>query len=208
MRAVGRACTIGRRSHQLEVVLNQHPVEKHGHARRALERAVGLEVRPVEDDVVRLPVAGRSRGVDERGILAVDGAGLAIGIRVVLVGVEDLELVHPHQKDPAVPALLALALHDSRRCPFDVELHIPERTRGYQHPGSRLHFDVAVLDDPLGRRAVLGAPLRQVRPVEQDDRILRRANGRPLGAGIDDRRTRAVHRVLRPLLCLRHEQQS
>src|SRR2546427_3731964 len=56
-------------SHALEVVLNQHPVEKHGHARRALERAVGLEVRPVEDDVVRLPVAGRSRGVDERGIL-------------------------------------------------------------------------------------------------------------------------------------------
>src|SRR5438034_10141120 len=105
---------IRRRPDKLEVVLDQYAIQKHGHARWTVEGAVRLEVRPMEDDVIRLPLARRPGGVDERRVLAVDRTGLPVGIGVVLIGIEDLELVPPHQKDPAVATLLTFALHDRR----------------------------------------------------------------------------------------------
>src|SRR5882672_1435859 len=125
----------------------------------------------MEDDVVRLPLAWRPRGIDERGILAVDRACLAVGIGVVLIGIEHLELVYPHQEDAAVAALLPFALHDGWRGPLDVQLYVAEAARRDEHAGAGLYLDVAILHGPFGRGAVLRAPLGQVRAVEQHDRV-------------------------------------
>src|SRR5213078_3918506 len=105
----------------------------------------------MEDDVIRLPLAGRTGGVDERWILAVDRARLPVGIRVVLVGIEHLQLVDSHEKDAAVAALLAFTLWRSRRAPLDVQLHVAEAARRDEHAGARFDLDVAVFDDPFRR---------------------------------------------------------
>ena len=113
----------------------------------------------MEDDVIRLPLARRPRGIDEWRILPVDGTGLAVRVRVVLVGIEHLQLVDPHEKDAAVAALLAFTLHHRRRGPLDVQLHVAEAARRDEHAGARFDLDVAVPHGPLRRGAVLRAPL-------------------------------------------------
>src|SRR5436190_15393274 len=82
-----------------------------------------------------------------------------------------------------------------------MQLDVAEAARGHQHAGARLHFDIAVPDGPLGRAAVFGSPLRQVRAVEQHDRILWRGCRGTLRSWVHDGWTRTVHRMLRPLLC-------
>src|SRR6267143_1339032 len=116
----------------------------------------------MEDDVVRLPLAWRPRGIDERGILAVDRACLAVGIGVVLIGIEHLELVYPHQEDAAVAALLPFALHGGRRGPLDVQLHVAEAAGRDEHAGAGLYLDVAIPHGPFRGAAVFGAPLQEI----------------------------------------------
>src|SRR6266576_2588920 len=160
-------------------------------------------MRAMEDDVIRLPLTRRPRGIDEWRILPVDGTGLAVRVRVVLVGIEHLQLIDPHEKDAAVAALLAFTLWRSRRAPLDVQLHVAEAACRDEHAGVRFDLDVAVFDDPFRRGAVLRAPLRKVRAVEQHDSIARRGSGRTFGPGVYHGRPRAIHRVLRPLRLLR-----
>ena len=60
---------------------------------RLQQLAVGVEPRAAKGDVIGLPFAGRARGVGERGILAVNGPGLAVGIGIGLVRIDDLQLI-------------------------------------------------------------------------------------------------------------------
>ena len=55
-----------------------------GEPRRLDQFSAFVETRTAERDVVRLPFARWSRGVEERRILAVDRRGLPVGIRVGL----------------------------------------------------------------------------------------------------------------------------
>src|SRR6266513_4567301 len=123
-------------------------------------------MRATEDDVVLLPLPWSPCWIHERRILTVDRSRLPIGIGVVLVRIEHLQLIYPHQEDSTVPALLAFAFHHRRRGPLDVQLHVAKTARRLDHAGARLYFHVAVLHGPLGRGAVLRPPLRQVFPVE------------------------------------------
>ena len=95
-----------------------------GDPRRFLQLAGGVEPGAAEGDVVRLPLAGRARGVEQGRILAVDRAGLAVGVGVGLVRVQHLDLELAHQEDAAVAAILALTLGRARRGPLDVELDV------------------------------------------------------------------------------------
>src|ERR1044072_6960400 len=159
---VGRPRLIGRWADQLEIVLDQHAVEQHRHPRRTLERAVGFEMRAVEDDVVGLPLARPARWIYERRILTVHGAGLTVGIGVVLIGIEDLQLVNPHQEDAPGPPLLPAPADDGGSGPLERELHVAEPARRLNHAGPRLHFHVAVRERPLRRARIFRAPLRKV----------------------------------------------
>src|SRR5712691_10950937 len=113
----------------------------------------------MENDIIRLPLAGRPRGIDERRVLAVNRACLPVGIRVVLIGIEDLQLVDPHQEYAAVSALLALALCRRRGPPIDVAPHVAEAAGRHEHACAGFYLDVVVPHSPLRRAAVFATPL-------------------------------------------------
>ena len=79
-------------SQDLSVVLDQYPILQDGDNPRFQHFAGGVEARGMVDDVVNLPLARFAAGVDERGVLAVNRAGLAVVIRLIVVGIENLYL--------------------------------------------------------------------------------------------------------------------
>ena len=138
------------------------------------ELAVLVEAGPAKGDVVGLPLSGRARGVGERRILAVNGPGLAVGVGIGLVGIEDLQLEQAHEENAAVAAILALAAGRVGRGPLDMQLNIPEFGLGLDRSGSRGDFHEPVRHLPPCRAALGGLPGVEVRSIEQDDGILRR----------------------------------
>src|SRR5687768_12070295 len=88
VRLVRVASLVRGRSQQSHVVLYQNAVMEHGHARWRHDQSARVEARRPEDDVVGLPLTRRPTRVHEWRILPVNGARLAVGIRDVLVGVE------------------------------------------------------------------------------------------------------------------------
>ncbi len=117
---------VGRRPGQHDIVLDQDAVVEDRHPRRPEQLSVLVEARPVEDDVVGLPLAGLAAGVDERRVLAVERRPSTVGIGLVVVAVEDLDLVDVHQEDAAVAPVLAFALDHGRGRPLDMELAVAE----------------------------------------------------------------------------------
>src|SRR3546814_14807447 len=83
-------------SSDLLAVLHQHAVQKGGDVGGTFERAVGGEMRAFEDDVIALPRTGRTRGVHQRRLPAIDGADRPVGIGRVLIAVEVLDFVALH----------------------------------------------------------------------------------------------------------------
>src|SRR5690606_40004170 len=57
------------------------------------ERAVIVEARAAEDDVEGVPLAHGAAGVHQRRVLAVDGAGHAVGVGGVVARLQHLHLV-------------------------------------------------------------------------------------------------------------------
>jgi hypothetical protein len=147
-----------------------------GHPRRLEQCAGRSEAGAAEIDVIGLPVAGRAHGVGERRELAVERRRLAVGVGLVVVEIQDLDLVALHQEHAAVAASLAVALDLGRRRPLDVQLHVAEALPRPDVAGARLDHEGAVLDPPLRGSVIDRLPGRQIGAVEQDDGI--RGHGR------------------------------
>src|SRR5262245_39908744 len=123
MRLVPRNRPVHRRAHHLSVIVNGDAVPEHGLESSLHELAI-LESWRFEHEVVTLPFTAVARGVDRRRPLAVDRAGLSVGVSTVLEAVEHLNLVEPHEEDAAVAAPLAVAGDDGGRGPFEVKLDV------------------------------------------------------------------------------------
>src|SRR5207247_1007640 len=106
------------------IVLDQHAVVQDRQARRRFHFALLVETWPRENDVVSLPLTRRTRGVDQRRVLAVSRAGLAVGVSDVLIRIEHLHFVEAHEEHATVAPALTLALGRNRRGPLDVKLAI------------------------------------------------------------------------------------
>src|SRR5712692_9277687 len=186
---------MSRRPGQLHVILNEDAVVEGGDAGWAQEFAGGVETRSVKNDVVNLPLAGRARGVYLRGKLAVDSGGLAVGVCLVFVGVEDLHFVEAVEENAAVSAVLVLALRGQRLAELDMELAIAEGFARVEVAGFRDDLEICVFYFPLGRAAIFMLPLGEIFAVEEDDGVggrTARNFWRACGAGIDDGRDRTV----------------
>ena len=163
------------------------------------ELAGGVEPRAAEGDVVALPLAGRARGVGQRRVLAVDRPGLAVGVGLGPVGVEHLDLELAHQEDAAVAAVLAGARRAGSARPT-------RRGAGCRRTVAFVSIGPApgtVSMEPFGHLPPGGPaagrlPGVEARPVEQDDRILRRPGRDRYLGGLDHRRPRAADVVLPP----------
>src|SRR5882762_3037615 len=138
----------------------------HRDPRRVPYRTIRREPGAVENDVVCLPLAGGPAGVHERRGLSVHGSGLAVGVGLVAVRIEHLDLVMAHQEHAAVTALLTLALGRRGRRPLDVELDVSEDAPSDDRPGAGDDLRVSVPYQPFCGRAVLRLPLREILAVE------------------------------------------
>ena len=65
--------------------------------------------------------------VHKRGPFSIDGAGLAVGVSGVPVGVENLKLITPLKLNPAVAPILAVAVGIGGGLPLEVDQNVPER---------------------------------------------------------------------------------
>src|SRR2546426_8204883 len=120
MRLVGRARHIRGGPGERDIVLHQYPVMQRGDVRGTQQFAGGIKAGPVKNDFVGLPLARRQTGVDQRRILSVNRSGLSVGVGLVLIGIQNLELVFAHQIHAAVTALLVVLLRRLGRGPFYV----------------------------------------------------------------------------------------
>src|SRR5688572_6209665 len=105
--------------------------------------------------------------------MSVKGPRLTIGIRLVVVRVEDLNLVSALEVDTTVSSPLPFPLHLGRRGPFDVQLNVSKlflRT----NPSVCCDHHGAVLDPPGCRPALFTLPCRKILSVKQYDGIRRR----------------------------------
>src|SRR6266853_833935 len=166
MRLVVRTRGVHRPAGDDRIVLHQHPVVQHRDPRRVAYRTIRREPGAVENDVVRLPLAGGPAGVHERRGLSVHGSGLAVGVGLVAVRIEHLDLVMAHQEHAAVTALLPLTLGRRGRRPLEVELDVSEGAPSDDRPGAGDDFRVPVTYQPFCGRAVLRLPLREMLAVE------------------------------------------
>src|SRR5205823_9096800 len=71
-------------AHDADVVLGEHAVVEHSDVSRTREFARLVETRAMKDDVVGLPLARRTAGVDEWRVLSVDRGGLSVGVGFAL----------------------------------------------------------------------------------------------------------------------------
>ena len=182
-------------------VLHDHAVEHDGDV-AGVEHFAVLINRAAEDDVIHLPLAGRTHGVGHGRVDAIHGAGEAVGVGGVVVVVEHLNFqLIAHRKDAAVAASLAVALRLGGCGPLDVELAVaPLGFRpNIAGPGDALHG--SVLHDPFGRLGgrLVGLPVfcKRLRGAVKEDNGIRGRLARLLGtaesAGRDERRLRTVH---------------
>src|SRR5712692_8814358 len=101
-RQLGRVSTVGRpllvlgRTHEGDVVLNEDAVVQDCDERGLEQLAVFVKARPVEDDVVGLPLARRTAGVDQGRVLPVDRRGLPVRVGLTFVGIKDLNFIQAH----------------------------------------------------------------------------------------------------------------
>ena len=84
------------RAGKCDMIVHKYAVVADGKVSGAEQFAFFVKQGAGEDYVVSLPLAGRAAGVDEGRILSVDGGGLAIGVGLVVIGVEDLHLIFAH----------------------------------------------------------------------------------------------------------------
>jgi len=89
-------------------VVGDHTVMNHSDIGLLEQVSFGVPLGRFEDNVVGLPLTGRAAGVYERRLVTVDGGSLAVGIRLVVVGVQHLDLISTEEKDTAVAAALGL----------------------------------------------------------------------------------------------------
>src|SRR6266568_2145048 len=105
---------------EFDVILYEHAIVKNGFARGTRQLSGRIKTRAMKNDVVSLPLARRARSVHQRRILAIDRRGLPVGIRLALIGIEDLRFVESLQENAAVAAVLVFAFRGRRLGKFDV----------------------------------------------------------------------------------------
>src|SRR5258708_28246052 len=84
---------VPRLSLQLKTILYQHPIQKRRHFRRRSQRSVGIENGRRPYYIIAGPFAGLAAGVSQRDALLVYAAYLPVGIGLIVVVIQDLQLI-------------------------------------------------------------------------------------------------------------------
>ena len=90
--------------------MNEHAIVEHGDEGGRSQRAVGIEARRLEADIVALPLPWRQRGINARRRLQIDRAGLPIYIGRILPTVQHLKFELRVQEYSAIATRLPIAI--------------------------------------------------------------------------------------------------
>src|SRR2546429_6886029 len=131
-------------------MMRYHAVEDDGHICR-FDHLFAIELRRFENHVVAVPLSFRQARVHHRWIEPVNRARAAVGVGRVIVTREHLEFVTAHEDNAAVAAELSDAswLHNRRRGPFEMQLHVSEALFCDQAARAWNQLDIAVFDLPF-----------------------------------------------------------
>lgn len=170
---VGADHPVACRTDQGGVVLDNNPIEKHRDEGGLDTLADTIEERDLPENIIALPGTRLAGGIDQRGKLSVDRAHGAVGIGGILVVVEHLNLVEPHEKDTRVAASLALTGGWCGRLELQVKLHVAKDGDARDITGTLDDAHRAVHTLPAAGGAIQVAPVLRVRPIEENNRIRR-----------------------------------
>src|SRR5690242_2642589 len=93
VRRVWRAGLVRGWAGELDVILDENSVVQDRHVRLTCRRAAGVEMRAMEDHVVRLPLAWRPTRVHQWRVLPVDRRRDSVRVGRVVVRVEHLNFI-------------------------------------------------------------------------------------------------------------------
>ena len=128
-----------------DVVLNQHAVVQNRESRGADDFPCRVKSRTMENNVVALPLAGRSARIYQGRILAVDCCCLPVRIGFAFVGIKYLDFIEAHQVNPTIPAILIFAVRRVGSGPLHVELAIAKGLLGFDVASARSYLEITVL---------------------------------------------------------------
>ncbi len=150
MGGVFRGAFVSGGAQELDVVLNDDPIVQDRGVSGRLEFGT-LETWPGEENVVGLELSRFAAGVHQRGRLPVNCGGLAVGIGLVFVAVENLDLILSKKENAAIAPALARSLRGSGGCPLHMQLEIGSKFFGrFQVTSPFDGYRAAFFDRPIG----------------------------------------------------------
>ena len=188
----GRAC-------QFNVVMHHDVVMEHRHPGRADQLARVIESGSPEYDIIGLPFSWRAAGINQRGVLTVDGCRHPIWVGCVIVAIKNLDFIYFHQKYTAVASILIFACGRKRSCPFYVKLTVSEFLFSADVTCFIDYLHVTIFDLPAGRLFFSVGPVGEVLAIEKDDGVRGWGYRFARRAWIYDRGLRPVRIVYFPL---------
>src|SRR5690606_12534315 len=165
----------------LDMVQYQYPIMDQGDGPGFCLLAL-FKMRCVVDDIVGVPLPSGHRGHGQGHILLVEGTYLPVGVGVVVIIVQHLDLVQSVEEYPAVRTALVCPLYLGRGTPFQVQLDTAKVPFGLYVPAAVLYGHTAFrIQDPRGGGGIHGAdPLVQIPAIEEYQGITGRG---PVGTG-------------------------
>jgi hypothetical protein len=104
----------------------------------------------------------------QRGPHAIETTGLTVGVGLVVVHVEHLDLVEAVKEESGIAAALTFTLGGIRSGPFEMKLKVFELLLGLDVAGALYDLEIAVLDFPRSLAVFATLPLRKVFAVKED----------------------------------------
>lgn len=105
-----------------DMVLHQDAVVQDGEIRLTCDPAGIIEDRPMEDDIISLPLTGLAAGIHQRNRPAVQRSTLTVRVGFVFIRVEDLDFIGSLEEHAAIAASLAGACNLGGRGELHMQL--------------------------------------------------------------------------------------
>ena len=153
------------------VVHDDAVVDNCGIGRADQVDAVKTRCRP--QNVVGLPLAGGTAGVDQRRIFAVYGSRNTVGVGRIFIAVQDLYFVASHEKDAAVAPPLTISLDFGWAGKLQVSTYVAKVGIGLNIARARHDFHIAIFNFPARIATANAAPTREVTAVKEHDGVSR-----------------------------------
>jgi len=78
---------------QLDILLDENSIVQNSHPGWPEEFSSGIKLRRLKDNIIRLPFTGLTAGINQRRVLAINCSSHPIGVSLIFVGIQHLNLI-------------------------------------------------------------------------------------------------------------------